>query len=116
MSASRLKLNCFVLDDGETHDPQEAFLVEIDSTQTVIALREAIKAKHDGLARVEAHRLRLWKASFVIPSESRIKKTFGSITLADADSLLPTDELSEHFVNLSPKCIHVFIKTRSVPG
>jgi Crinkler effector protein N-terminal domain len=118
MSASCLTLNCFVLDDDvKLNVFNEMFAVHIDSTENVMALKEAIKAKKVRFKDVDADALRLWKKSY--STDPKLKKqTFGPITLRDQDILFPTDKLSEVFnVEPSSTCINVFIKApQSVRG
>ena len=87
-----LELNCFIHGD----DPHHVFPVTIASTESVGALKDAIKHKKQvALEHVDADALKLWKVS--IPVNDGFKENARKVELRDEEVLSPVGRLSKVF-------------------
>jgi hypothetical protein len=87
-----LEPNCLIYYDGTSH----IFPVEIASSKSVDALKEAIKEKKVALQHVDADALALWKVS--IPVDYSLEENVKA-RLKDAKTLSPMDILSDIFLD-----------------
>ena len=95
-------LNLFCLREGDI--PQNVFLVNINSRDTVSELKERIKSKNPDLP-VNAHMLTLWQVSIDTTDNDD-----GPILLKDVEGkkLNPMDELKDVFKDQpAKKTIHI---------
>ncbi|TDL27110.1 hypothetical protein BD410DRAFT_783297 [Rickenella mellea] len=101
-----LTLFCWIQDD----DPQLSFIVNIGRTETVAALRVAIKnQKSVELAAYDANTLRLWPVS--IPINEHLPKAVGDLMLRDDSKLKTEDYMSEIFLGVPfMKHVHVVVR------
>jgi hypothetical protein len=89
-----LVLGCLVLGD----DPSRIFSIKIAATETVSALRKAIKdEKKPALDHVPADTLVLWKVS--IPVDKSFKANISKMDLIEEELLSSLDRLSKVFAN-----------------
>ena len=100
LQSTMLTLVCYVRGDDHDH----VFEVKINKTESVAALKDAIREKKspdfDGIS------LRLWKAS--VPITRDLKKDVDALNLLDHDSL-PYGILSDIFPDLEKKSVHIII-------
>jgi hypothetical protein len=103
-----LRINCLVL--GETHN--HIFSVKIAGTESVGALKDAIKAeKQPAFDHVPADTLVLWKVSF--PVDGSLDGNLRN--LLDDNSLSPVHRLSKVFSNMpKEEYLHIVVKGPSI--
>ncbi|KIL58376.1 hypothetical protein M378DRAFT_86543 [Amanita muscaria Koide BX008] len=104
--SSTLELNCLVFSD----DINRIFSVEILRTESVGALKKAIKNKNkDTFQHVDADTLALWKVSF--PVTTSLPEDLGNHEFVDKESLSPVEELSAVFSEPPIlKYLHIVVK------
>ena len=100
--------DAFVLNCDD--DPRHVFSVGIAVTESVSALRKAIKVeKKPAFDHIPADTLVLWSVS--IPVDKSFKDSLNDFEPADEESLLPVDRVSEVFVNVPEKRrLHIIVK------
>jgi hypothetical protein len=106
--APLLEINCLVLSESHTH----IFPVEIATTRTVGALKDAIKEKKQhAFQHVDADDLVLWRV--FVPDNQDLVESLGD--LADEESLSPVHELSKVFSNMPEEgYLHIVVKGPSI--
>jgi hypothetical protein len=94
-----VNLNCWVLGDGTG----QVFSVKISSTESVIALKKAIKEKKVALQHIDADALTLWKVSIPVDDvfEEKVKLQ---------DKLLPVKRLSHLFNQPDDQDLHIVVQ------
>ena len=80
-------------------DPSHVFPVKIAHTESVGALKKAIKnEKKHAFEHVDADTLNLWEVS--IPVDNGFKENVRKFKLKDEEMLSPVDDLSHVFVDV----------------
>ena len=101
-----MTLNCWIYGDVIGN----VFLVDISSTKTIAALKEAIKDKRaEALRDVDADDLDLYKPNNYVPRP--YQENLSKIILSEHAQLLQMagNKLSEVFLDLPPKHIHIIV-------
>ena len=89
-----IKLNCWIIGD----DPGRIFSVRIERTESVDALKKAIKEEtKPALDNVPAHNLVLWNVS--IPSDDDLEEKLEKLNLDSKHALQPLIKLSSLFAD-----------------
>ncbi|KAI9448767.1 hypothetical protein BJY52DRAFT_303470 [Lactarius psammicola] len=102
-----LELNCLVVGEPRSH----IFQVKIARTESVGALRHAIKNRKPAFQYVDADSLTVWKV--ILPFEEALEEILE--TLFDEASLSPVELLSEVFPEpLIRKHLHIAVKDSSM--
>jgi hypothetical protein len=104
-----LQLNCLVLGD----DPSHIFEIKMQRTESVSALREAVKEKKSSWDGVDADSLVLWKVSITV--DQSLDKKLGELHLVDEGSLSPVVKLLKVFTD-APEEEHLHIVVKRPPG
>ena len=106
-----IQLNCFVFGD----DPSRIFVIEIEDTKTVSALKEVIKDKKKPyFDRVPADSLDIYKVS--IPIDAQLHDGLQDFQLKDDPGggvhhlSVPVKRLKGVFEGLKDEHIHVIVK------
>ena len=104
----KIHLNCFILGD----DPNNVFPVEISESATVGKLKDAIKDKKKiTFQGVDADSLVLWKVSISFDEfEAKLANAQNPEDVHGSEKLKPVDALSEHFLPLEQKRIHIIME------
>jgi hypothetical protein len=106
-----LELYCFVWGD----EPCHAFLVQIARTESVGALRKAIKKEKRAFQSIDADSLILWNVS--IPVNDDFKEIVKKVELKDEEALSPVNRLSTIFpVQQKDGHLHIIVHPSSVGG
>ena len=102
-------LSCYVKDE----DPNDIFEVKIRQDQSVAALKRAIKeAIIQTFRDVDARSLILWQCS--VAFDQNLKQNLKGLNLVETDQLLPTEKLSETFLDPpDPSHLHIIVKAPS---
>ncbi|KAF9235049.1 hypothetical protein BU15DRAFT_21041, partial [Melanogaster broomeanus] len=103
--SSYITLYCWV----RGQSTNRIFPVEISSTKTVAALKEAIKNKVPVVCRdIPAFALALYKVS--LADNGDLKKTLEHLTFDDEEPLNPMAPLSSVFSDVPPRHLHIVIE------
>jgi hypothetical protein len=103
--AATLKLNCWVLGD----DTSQVFEVKIANTESVSALKKAIKNEKIALQHFDADSLTLCKVS--IPGGRHLQQNLANLDLTNETSLSSMDDLVDVFSHEPPrKHLHIVVK------
>jgi hypothetical protein len=98
------ELNCLLGDD-----PRRIFQVKIAATETVGALKDAIKdEKKPELDHVAADSLVLWKVS--IAFNGSLEQNLDTLYILKEPSLSPVAKLSEVFSDQLQRCLHIVVR------
>jgi hypothetical protein len=96
-----VNLNLFCLVDGES--TSNAFPISVPSTDTIGDLKKLIKAEKSVVFNdIDADELTLWSVSVPVVAATK-HDTVLVDSLDTKEELLPTDELSDVFVEKPPK-------------
>ncbi|KAG0340630.1 hypothetical protein BG000_011524 [Podila horticola] len=104
-------LNLFCLVDGKS--TSEAFFVEIESTETISCLKDAIKAKQSpDFSDVAADKLTLWRVSVPISEDDdEIPILLDNVPTKNKKILVPVTRLSKVFPRaLSKETVHIMVQ------
>ena len=110
LPSRNLSLSCFISGDDY---PNKVFPIKIASTDSVYALKKAIKEKNSiSLQHVDTSALKLWKVS--IPVDHSSEEYVRKLKLRYEETLFPVEELSQVFLD-QPEDKHLHIIVRCPP-
>ena len=98
-----ITLNCWVRGQ-EIH---RIFAVEISSAKTIAVLQNTIRNNKPDLGDIAADALDLYKVS--LPDDEHLEQALEGLTFGPHERLRPLDKLSEVFLALPPKHIHIIV-------
>ena len=92
--STTISINCWIISEDSGH----IFLVELQATKTVGALKRALKEENkQALQHIDANNLVLWKVS--LPADEDLDEKLEKLNLDDKHPLRPLMKLSSLFAD-----------------